>query len=353
MSTETEIQSDIEALRGQFLETKDLYREVCALLFFRYGVTPTASKLYQFVRKGSMSAPAAALAKFWDDLRSKARVEIDHPDLPPEINASAAEAIAGLWHQATAAARKELAALRLEDQAAAEQARDERDLAQRSAQEASAGAAALRLELAAAQESAQQRLTELEAERRAHAGSVARLQELQRHLEEARAQLERARAEFSADLVKSQHAVDVANARADAAERRALLDIDHERQARIKADKQLEALRAQLAQAESRYHERSAAQAETVTRLQMKADAADGSQRELMAANQSLASDLRTTREMLAGAQQEVAQLRGEAQTFRALLERLSPPEPSRSAPPPHRKQQRSDGPPGAKGRLS
>ncbi len=35
-----------------------LYREVCGLLFFRYGVTPTANKLYSLVRKGSMGTPA-------------------------------------------------------------------------------------------------------------------------------------------------------------------------------------------------------------------------------------------------------------------------------------------------------
>src|SRR5437762_2033139 len=94
MSIETEIQSEVDALKARFDDTKTLYREVCALLFFRYGLTPTANKLYQFVRKGSMSAPADALTKFWDDLRSKARVEIDHPDLPPELKAVAAEAIA-------------------------------------------------------------------------------------------------------------------------------------------------------------------------------------------------------------------------------------------------------------------
>src|SRR3546814_7609903 len=43
---------DIETLRERFTQTQELYREVCALLFFRYGVTPTANKLYQLVRKG-------------------------------------------------------------------------------------------------------------------------------------------------------------------------------------------------------------------------------------------------------------------------------------------------------------
>ncbi|GAB3552032.1 hypothetical protein GCM10027343_37040 [Noviherbaspirillum agri] len=52
------------------------------LLFFRYGITPTTNKLYQLVRKGSMSAPAEALNKFWEDLRDKSRVRIEHRDLP-------------------------------------------------------------------------------------------------------------------------------------------------------------------------------------------------------------------------------------------------------------------------------
>ncbi len=335
MSTEIELQSDIESLRGRFTETKDLYREVCALLFFRYGITPTASKLYQFVRKGSMSAPAEALAKFWEDLRSKARVEIDHPDLPPELKTSAAEAIADLWRQATAAARHELAALRLDDQAAVEKAHSGETQARQAAAEAQASADALRQQLVATQESLQQRQTDLEAERRAHAGAVARLQELQRHLEEARNQQERMRTDFSAELVKAREAVAVANGRADAAERRALLDIDHERQARIKADKQLDALRGQLAQAESRHRESLLSQAETVTRLQVKADAAEDSHRELMASHRSLVDDLQATREQLAVAQQEATQFRAEAQTLRSLLQRLSPPEqaPQQGAP--------------------
>ncbi len=46
MSTETEILAEVEALKGRFNDTKALYREVCALLFFRYGITPTTNKLY-------------------------------------------------------------------------------------------------------------------------------------------------------------------------------------------------------------------------------------------------------------------------------------------------------------------
>ncbi|MGH8428943.1 MAG: DNA-binding protein, partial [Solimonas sp.] len=161
---------------------------------------------------------------------------------------------------------------------------------------------------------------------RAHAGALARLQELQRHLEEARGQQERVRADFSAELAKAREAVDVANSRADAAERRALLDIDQERQARAKADKQLEALRGHFAQTESRHRESTLAQADALTRLQVKADAAEDSQRELTTSNRSLAADLQAMREQFAATQQEALQFRAEAQTLRALLERLSPP---------------------------
>ncbi|WP_196303791.1 DNA-binding protein, partial [Ralstonia solanacearum] len=44
--------------------------------------TPTANKLYSLVRKGSMSTPTDVLNRFWQDLRDKTRVKINHPELP-------------------------------------------------------------------------------------------------------------------------------------------------------------------------------------------------------------------------------------------------------------------------------
>lgn len=66
---EQQLQIEVDKIKTEFAKTKDIYREVCVLLFFRYGITPTASKLYQYVRRGSMSAPAEALNKFWLELR--------------------------------------------------------------------------------------------------------------------------------------------------------------------------------------------------------------------------------------------------------------------------------------------
>ena len=102
---EQQLQSEIDALKPQFPDTKDIYREVCMLLFFRYGITPTANKLYQYVRRGSMSAPAEALNKFWLELRDKSRVRIERPDIPENIALVAGDLIANLWNKAQKAAQ--------------------------------------------------------------------------------------------------------------------------------------------------------------------------------------------------------------------------------------------------------
>ena len=325
MSIETEIQTEVDALKARFDDTKMLYREVCALLFFRYGITPTTNKLYQFVRKGSMSAPADALTKFWDELRSKARVEIDHPDLPPELKATAAEAIASLWRQAAAAARGELAELRLEVEAELQRTQAEVASARQAAEEVQAGAAALKEQLAGAHEQGRALAMELEAERRAHAGTAARLQELQRHGDELRAQQERQRADFSADLAKARESVEQANSRADASERRALLEIDQERQGRAKVEKQLETLRGQLSAAESRHRDAALEHADSLARLQSQAQAAEAARARLEDANVKRAAEVDTLRVQLGEAERQALQAQTEAQTVRALLDRVAP----------------------------
>jgi hypothetical protein len=252
MSIEAEIQTEVDALRGRFSDPKALYREVCTLLFFRYGITPTASKLYQLVRVGSMSAPTDAVARFWDELRSKAGViEIDHPELPAALKDTAAQAVAQIWREATLRAREEANAVRAEMQMAVEQAQIEQGRSRRAEEDATAEAAALKGLLAAAQDDARRQQADLEAQRQLLAETLLRVQELQQRLEEAQAAHERLRTEFNHQLAKAREEVVTANARAEAAERRALMEAEHATQARVAADRQIDALRAQLAQADA------------------------------------------------------------------------------------------------------
>jgi hypothetical protein len=335
MSTETEIQSEVEALKARFSDTKALYREVCALLFFRHGITPTASKLYQYARRGSMSAPADALAKFWEELRAKARIEIDHPDLPEGLKVAAADAIAEIWRQASGAARAELAEVRIE--ARADVTRAETDLAscRRANEVTAAQVEALRQEIRGLEEVVRSTSTELEAERRAHAGTAARMLEHQRHHDELVGRQEALRSAFSADLAKAQGAVEGANRRADAAERRALLEIDEERQARAKAEKQLEALRGHAAKEGARHREVELEQADALGRLRAQFDAAQASIRELSAARLQIADQLEATCRELTEASQRAMVNKAEAETMRSMLERMPPASPVEPTSPP------------------
>ena len=192
------LQAEIQALRERCRDTQELYREVCVLLFFRHGVTPTANKLYQLVRKGSMSAPAEALSRFWATLREKSRVRIEHPDLPQELRDAAGEAIGALWQRAQALAQDSLSALRDEAQAAVLTAKAEAEAALAKAQSAAESLERVRQDLAATDAARQQLEQDLAREqglrsaleRQLGDGALQR-QELQRALDESRQAFER------------------------------------------------------------------------------------------------------------------------------------------------------------------
>ncbi len=232
-TAETQLLADIEALRPRFPNTQDLYREVCALMFFRYGLTPTANRLYQLVRKGSMSAPAEALNRFWGQLREKSRVVIAHPDLPDELKKTAGELVASLWQSAQQAAGDSLAALREEagrEAAEARQAEDamrqERDLLAATLADAQAQARERASHDAAAIAELRRQLAELGA---LHVNQTARLDEARKEINAQHAWLNSVQRDHQAELdrLRDQARLDVD--KADAARRLALQEVDRER----------------------------------------------------------------------------------------------------------------------------
>lgn len=132
-----------------------------------------------------------------------------------------------------------------------------------------AGINELRARVASGDEAAAELRSQLEAERQAHAGTLGRLQELQLQLEQARALQQRQQEAFSADLARARGDIETAQERAAAAERRALMEIEQERQARDRADKAAENLRDKLSEAEGRERKQSLEHAEAATRSAM------------------------------------------------------------------------------------
>jgi chromosome segregation ATPase len=254
-SLEAQLHAEIDQLRTQFPRTQELYREVCVLLFFRHGITPTANRLYQLVKKGSMSAPAEALARFWATLREKSRVRIEHPDLPAELQSVTGELAAALWTRAVDMAQDQLVAAQHEAQRSVADAQARQTWAEadrdRLRQDLTGSAAAL--------DSAQTRITELDQALAISVTAASTLQEQVRlaqqgeqHLQQA---LETARRDFASELDKLRADGTLAQERLRAAETRALRETERERQAAARLQKELDAASRKAEQGGTRHRD--------------------------------------------------------------------------------------------------
>ena len=236
---EARLQTEIEALRTQYPDTQDLYREVCVVLFFRHGLTPTANKLYQLVRKGSMSAPAEALNRFWETLREKSRIRIEHPDLPQSLQDAAGEMVGALWQLAQTAAQEALGPLR-------EDARAQVIVAEGAAQAATARLQDVELTLRAVQQELQamaSKMVDVQAELARTQGESTSLQRQidanvaqRRELQEG---VQAAQQRFTYELEQQRLASANLEERHAADTRRLLLDVDRERVHATKLQKEL------------------------------------------------------------------------------------------------------------------
>jgi chromosome segregation ATPase len=247
-TTEKRLLAEIEALRVQYPDTQDLYREVCVILFFRHGITPTANKLYQLVRKGSMSAPADALNRFWETLREKSRMRIEHPDLPESLRDAAGEMVGALWQRAQAEAKSTLSALQEEAEARVQGAQSDAEEALQKLQGVETALDAARQEGMGLQ----QQVNELQASLARAQGEMAAQQ---RQIDLAMAQrqelqqaLATARDQFTRELEQQRTASAAAEERHAAGMKRMLLDVDRERVQTTKIQKELEQSRRTLSE---------------------------------------------------------------------------------------------------------
>ncbi|TDY16773.1 plasmid replication DNA-binding protein KfrA [Paraburkholderia sp. BL6665CI2N2] len=240
LSPDAALAAEIDRLKVAFPKTRELYREVCALLFFRFGMTPTANRLYQLVKRGSMSTPTQVLGEFWAELREKSRVRIDHPDLPADLGAAAGELVATLWQRASASAeaalgalREELEAQRVEAQQSVVVARDELGRTGTALEQRTAALLAAQVEV----RELEKEQAEAHAQRQSLEAELARLRDA---LAGRDRELAEVREGFSRDLEKQREAAERAEDRLRASEKRALLEIDRERGNAAKLQKELD-----------------------------------------------------------------------------------------------------------------
>lgn len=331
-TADQQLRIEIERLRAQFPDTQDLYREVCTLLFFRVGVTPTANKLYQLVRKGSMSAPAEALSKFWDDLRQKSRVRIEHPDLPDELKVAAGDLVATLWSKAQTSAQDSLIAYRTEFNVAATEAKAalakaevERDTANKELEMSHDLLAQARGHIQIIEQN-------LATERAVKSSLEEQLERMRGERTELQHALELARRDFGVELEKLQASVQLAEERFCASEQRALMEIDRERSLAAKHQKELSTVRAAADQsAERQKHEVAAFQAQ-MGDLRQKIGVLEGSRQTLEASRNQLVADLEIVRQQLTSTSTQATSARVEAENWRRQAEEAKQSDARRKA---------------------
>lgn len=240
---EISLNAEVEALKERFSNTQELYREVCALLFFRYGTTPTANKLYQLVRKGSMSAPSQALAAFWEELREKSRTRIEHPDLPETLSSAAGELIATLWRHAQEAAHESLRSVEAETQAIAAKARADVAAFEQERDQALQREQGTQHALSVAQQEIMSYRETLAAAKEAKHALNTQLAQAQDDILSLQQQLHDSRKEFSVELEKLHLSAQLAESRSRDMEKRLMVDLDRERLAAAKAIKEADTIR--------------------------------------------------------------------------------------------------------------
>lgn len=246
-----EIALEVERIKSEVDDTREIYRRVCRLLFLRFGITPTANGLYQLVRKGTMGTPGAVLKEFWQEVQAKARIRIDRADLQPELAEFAADVVGKLWERAIADAD---AGLELE------RAQIRADRAQAQTEVLEAREEVLRRQAEIVHLEAQ--LNEARAEARTLDSRLAVALEVRKTLEQEVAALreevcarddalKRARTDFAAELAASREQAQMAATRYEDAARHSLLEIDRARTAAATVQRAFDDYRVQSTETEA------------------------------------------------------------------------------------------------------
>lgn len=323
VSSEDALIAGVAELRERFPRTQELYREVCILLFFRHGITPTANKLYQLVRKGSMSAPSEALSHFWETLRERSRVSVEHADLPDELRTAAGEMVATVWKSAQAMARDSIAQIRQEISAVADSARNAEALAKAAEADAIKELGRTRDVLWQAEALIGKLRQDLAAADATNTGTETRLADVRQLLAQTQAALERARDEQASEREKLSARNQLAEQRFADMEKRALVEIDRERVAAAKLQKQLDHERSEHAKLVDRLRSEFSAVQADAGRLREQAGVLQHSTATLKEDRERAIEQLQQTRAQLEGTIRQAATEAARAEHLDLELHRL------------------------------
>lgn len=103
---ESQIAHKVEELAKQFKTRKELSHAVCSLLLVEYSILPSANKLLQYMKRGSLTDLNKDVKEFVANLGANARASINAPGVPDELVKISGEFTVKLWEQACQSAQQ-------------------------------------------------------------------------------------------------------------------------------------------------------------------------------------------------------------------------------------------------------
>lgn len=255
-TAEQQLLLEVEKLRRTQPDTLQLYVALAHRLFFDFDLIPTTNRMYQLVRRGSMSTPARALKIFWEQLRDQAQVRMQKAALPETVLRSAEQLLAQLWDEAVQHSEEQGQVERLQLQIQSQKWIKELDEAAQAHEQLKQEQANCLQQLAAQTSALQQsRQQASDWQARAQALSVELAESSARHEEQQRQWHSEQRALQERIRVLKQEIQQIEE-RAQAHEKRALMEIERARQeARVRIDElsqQKQQLQLQLGEIQGR-----------------------------------------------------------------------------------------------------
>lgn len=116
--TDAEIRKAVADLATKYVGRADLSRETAGLLFFRYGIYPSAGLVHSYTRHGSMTDIAKDVQAFWQGIRETAGTKLNAstalPTIPESFVTQAGGLLEQMWLAASKSAEEALDAYRAE-----------------------------------------------------------------------------------------------------------------------------------------------------------------------------------------------------------------------------------------------
>ena len=102
------ILAEIQAASAALPSRTDKVRAAASILFFTHGIYPSANKVYEGIRHGSLADISADLRDFWENIRTKSKVRINAA-LPAVLLDKFSESLSDAWDIACAEAANSFA----------------------------------------------------------------------------------------------------------------------------------------------------------------------------------------------------------------------------------------------------